>query len=48
MARDLSCQSGKEAFKTKRAAEKANPERPVKRCDRCRYWHVDGKKKVRA
>jgi hypothetical protein len=41
MARDLSCPSGLKAYKVKADAEAAAPEGvPVKRCDRCRWWHV--------
>lgn len=46
MGRDNSCQSGKPRFATKRDAEKANPGAPVRRCDRCRGYHVDAKRKV--
>jgi len=43
VARDLSCQSGKPAYKTKREAEIAHGAR-AKRCDRCRWWHPTGVK----
>jgi hypothetical protein len=38
MARDLSCASGKKAYKTKRAAGEG-----AVRCDRCRWWHPPGR-----
>lgn len=40
MARDLSCASGKKAYKTKRAAM-ADTLAVVKRCHRCRFWHAE-------
>lgn len=47
MARDFSCQNG-QPFKTKADAIKALPEgTPVRRCDRCRWWHLDTKKAKR-
>lgn len=51
MARDLSCPSGKKAYKTKADAlvgmevakgDKFVPLSAVKRCDRCRFWHRTG------
>lgn len=40
MARDLSCASGKKAYKTKRECEDANPGMEAKRCHRCRWHHA--------
>lgn len=48
MARDLSCESGRKAYRTKRAAlqgltppkgEAFVPLEAVTRCHRCRWWH---------
>lgn len=39
MARDLSCPSGRKAYKTKREAMAATLA-VVKRCERCRWWHA--------
>jgi len=39
MARD-NCDTGRTMYKTKAEAEKAQPGATVKRCDRCRQWHV--------
>lgn len=41
MARDLSCPSGKVAYKTKREV----PEGVPMRCHRCRWWHTSSKKR---
>lgn len=48
MARDLSCQSGLKAYKTKADAMDDNPEKRVERCDRCRWWHVAKKDRGRS
>lgn len=42
MARDLSCPSGRKAYKTKRDAQRMHPCDPVQRCERCRWWHAQG------
>lgn len=48
MARDQSCPSGLRAYSTKADAEADAGGQPVKRCDRCRFWHVKTKGRRRA
>jgi hypothetical protein len=41
MAKTVDCSLGAgRPYKTKREAEDAADGAPVKRCARCRYWHV--------
>lgn len=48
MGRDLSCASGRRAYKTKRDVLAEHPRSDARRCDRCRFWHAHAKRRRKA